>query len=94
MDINLYGKGELPELTDDQIIKEFYNRLWDNPAFAHRVSRILIPWDITQRPPIRHRLALVPIERGGSLRDRVEWDNIYKHQGYELLNPVTRRVGN
>lgn len=93
MDINLYGPGELQHLTDDQVIKEFYNRLYDNPAFARRVQKILLPWNLSTKPPTRSKIVEVPVDWTGGI-DRMDQDVCYEHMGYELLNPVRKRVGN
>jgi hypothetical protein len=87
MKINTQGPGPLPDLTDDQLIEEFYTRLYDNPAFSARISKILLPYNMATTPPTRSRLVELVVERHPGQRHNN--DNIYEHQGYELLNKVT-----
>ncbi len=91
MNINLVGDSH-PEMSDDELLKTFCERVWDNPAFAARVSRVLLPWQPHDSYWRRHNLCgsrMHTASAGGGF-ERENLDTMLTHQGYEVFNKVPR----
>lgn len=92
MNINLTG-GSRPEISDDDLLKEFCERVWDDPGFADRVKKTVLPWqpNCGATPGvdwIRTNICGALVTTSSRELSRASTDDVIGYQGYHVLNKV------